>query len=688
MQNSPPNLSPLRRIKAIHRQQPLLFARISFAIALVLLGLSAYFYQPQDIEIFTGFYLFLLSLPFIRLSFPLLSMPNFHVRINTIQAADSIRWHWVGVAIISMVLLTMVNMPDTWIQPWQKNFGLMHASSHVQMFFFCVGLLSLIRGFGGDLRPKHITWKRHYTILLGIIILAGGIRLWNLEYAIHMFVDELLFLDGAVKIPYHGRQILLPTSNAFTDVFSFTQSIIKELIGSSLTTLRLPSVIWSVIGIIGMYALARQFFSVRVALLSAFLVAIMPIHIHFSRVGINNIVGPTLGIWLFVYVMKGIRRQQLGDFAIAGVLLGLTHYFYEGERVFFILFLVLWLLWIVLFCRRDPLFRFPRIKELFVLLFCTLLVILPFYHTLWSQEHNLTQRLNFSRSPSFLVKEGLTDFLLGNELGHIGAPIQRYVQTVAHDDFYQSEDAYILPILVPFFLLGFGVLVWQIRTLHGSLFAWWVLGIAIGNSLLYYGLSAPSPRHVIVYAILMLIVAIGIDTIWDVIAEWVQDLWRPWIHIGFLVYLFGLGLYQVNYYFNVSVPNFRDYVFTRPSIDDRPRPTYDDMILRAVNLPSNTTLHVLTNLRFPQDHTAEVPFFYERYPDEFVVQHTLIDPLTDDYFANLSRDRNHVFTFMPYDKAILKMIEKNLDIDRVEGSPYDIPDEVEMKFYYVDILNS
>ncbi len=664
------------------------FARLSFLLTCVLLGLSAYYYQPRYIGNYTGFYLFLLSLPFIRFSFPLFSETPSHANSDTAEPSNVIWWGWLAVSVVCMTLLTMMNMPQTWMQPWQQTLGLMNASPHVQMLLLCIGLITVIHGFGGHLLPHRINWERHHTILLGIVLLGGSIRFWNLEYAIHMFMDELLFLADVIEIESDTLPIFLPSTNAFTDNFGYMQFLVKQVTGASLTTLRIPSVILGVLGIIGIYVLARQFFSVRLALLSAFLLAIMPVHIHFSRIGINNMAGSALGIWLFVYVIRGIRDQRLGDFAIAGVLLGLTHYFYEGERLFFIPFVILFIIWSTLFCRRDPILRLPQIKPLMITIFCTILVITPLYHTLSSHNHTLTQRLNVSRSPDFLIKEGLTDFLLGSELGVIGAPIQRYVQLVDYDDFYQAEEAYISPFLVPFFLLGFGILLWQIRTIRGSLFIWWVLGVAIGNSLIFDGLSAPNPRYVVVYGILMLVSAVGIHTMWAVLTEWVQERWRRWVQVGFLLYLGGLGLYQVGYYFNTIVPNFHEYVFTRLAIDGTPRPTYDDMILRAVQLPENTTLHVLTNLTISEGHTSHVPQFFGRLPDEFIVEHTLVDDFTIDYLESLPRDRNHVFTFMSYDEsALVETIEQVFDITQIESSPFDIPDNVEMKFYHVSMTN-
>ena len=680
MQNS----SPIQRLRAIHEQQPLLYAYVSFVIALVLVGLSAFFYQPRYMDSFTGFYIFLLSLPFIRLSFALLPEITPHADTDRIQGDEIIRWHWLGLAILCMLALTMINMPSNWVQAWQKTLGLMNTSPHIQMILLCVGLLTAILGFGGSLRPDRIDWKQHHSILLGIVLLGGAIRLWNLEYTIHMFVDEFFFLSGIISLNTESAQILLPVATQYTDVFSYMQLVFVNILGPSLTSLRIVTPLISMVGLVVIYALVRQLFELRVALMSAFLLAVLPVYIHLGRIGMNMVVDPIFGMMGFMFFLRGLRHQLQSDFAIAGLAFGLTHYFYEGGRIFFTLFLVCWLVWITIFSRHKLPFRLPSLKHLFVFGFCLLMVTAPFYHTLWSNDHPLTQRFDATTdSPNLLLSGRLSDFLLDNQLGHLGAPLQRYVQTPATDQFYQSDEPFILPVLVPFFLLGLGILIWRIHTVSGALFVWWVLGVAIANSIIFDRVSAPSPRYTVVYGALMIVTALGIQSLWTVLTRGFTNHWHRWIKFGFIIFLAAVGLYQVNYYFNTIVPNFHHFVFTRIPLGIRPRPAFDDMILRAVDLPTNTTVHVFSDLLFPDNIRVDVPEFYGRQTEEFDVQHIFVDSLTADYFKALSPNRNHVFTFVHAHDFIIEMIEQVFEISKIESSPFDIPDEVEMIFYFV-----
>lgn len=656
---------------------------LSFICAIIVLIGATFFYQPQFIGDFRGFYFLLLSLPFIRLSFPILVYPIQLVENSNEQPTlDLINWYLIICSILCLLLLTIMNMTPEWAHPLHYSFGLVETSPHVQMIVFIVGLVSLIYGFGGQFLPKQIVWQSHHWILFGIVLLGSIIRLWNLEYTIHMFIDEILFMRGVNGIESQTIQLLVPQANAFTDIFSYFQFIIKQIVGSSLTTLRIPSVIFGSLGMIGVYALARQLFSIRVALLAAFLLAVLPVHIHFSRMGINNIVGSVIATWSFAFILCGMRQQRIIHFAIAGILLGLTHYFYEADRIFFTLFTILWLIWISVFARKDITFpkRFNR-RQLATFLFCLCVVVMPFYHSLWSDNRPVTERLTEINSPTFIIRDRISTFLLDNEIGNLGAPIQRYVQLPLDDNFYQSPYAFILPYLVPFFLLGFGVLVWRIHTIHGSLIIWWALGASISNSLIFDAFSSVSPRHIIVYLNLAIIMAVGVNALWTIL----HRVFVPkWVNLLFLIGAIFTTIDHVHFYFASVVSDFHDKAYrTFAPTSGRYLPAQDDMLLRAIQLPSQTTVHVLTDELFSRSLQDDVPIFYGRHWDDLQIIHQSINGLTLDYLDSLPLDRHHVFTFTPYYDDLLPQIESVFDVTKIEVSPFDIPEENEMVFYHV-----
>lgn len=676
-------LSIKNSIQPTYQAYKMPIAHVSFVITLILIGLAAHFYQPQFYDRDYGFYCILLSLPFLRLSYPNLPTLTTSILSATQSSPPSkIRWFWIVVSVICMIIFTLMNAPKSWALPnYPIFFGV--GKAHEQMLVLCIGLLTLLYGFGVRFIPRRFQWERHHTVLIVILLIAGFMRLWNLEEAARFFMDEFLFIKGINTISSNSVQLLYPSSNAFTDIFSYLQYALKTLTEPNLTALRIPSALFGLWAVLGVYMLAKEFFHVRIALLSAFLLALMPAHIHFSRIGINNIAGASIGIWSFAYMMRGMRRQQLSDFALAGVCLGLTHYFYEGERLFLTAFFLCWLAWITVFCRRKSLFRLPYLKELVVVVFCLLAVTTPLYHTLWSQGHSFARRLDITHNPDMPMLEQ-TVILIGNN--PFDTALQRYTQTPSIDGFYQSEFAYVISLLVPFFLLGCVILIWRIFTVYGALFIWWALGVSVANSFILDTYSAASPRYVVVYAMLMMITAVGIHTLWSALSERVTSRLRLWVQLGFWIYLGCFTVYQMDYYFNTVVQNFHDRVFAIRTVIGRTQPAHDDMMLRAMNtLPDNTTLHVFTSALFPGDLITNVPIYYGR-ADEITVVHRIAENLTEDYFADLPHDSNHVFTFTAYHAPkVVEMISKYFVITKIEGSRFNIPGDVEMKFYFAPL---
>jgi len=106
-----------------------------------------------------------------------------------------------------------------------------------------------------------------------------------------------------------------------------------KLLGVSVFSLRLP---WALIGtatVLVLYRLARDLFGVTVALVAASLLATFHLHIHFSRLGSNQIADGLLMLLALLFLLRGLTGARLQDFALCGVVLGLSLYCYAGARL-------------------------------------------------------------------------------------------------------------------------------------------------------------------------------------------------------------------------------------------------------------------------------------------------------------------------------------------------------------------
>lgn len=123
--------------------------------------------------------------------------------------------------------------------------------------------------------------------------------------------------------------------------------------GLSVWSVRLPSAAFGVLAVLGTYVLILELWQLaaasrtksnsgwpdlaemdgsRVALLAAFLLAVSPWHLQFSRVAFEANLGVTLNIWGAVLFLKGLKKH--GYLLLSAIVFGLTLYAYHSERVF------------------------------------------------------------------------------------------------------------------------------------------------------------------------------------------------------------------------------------------------------------------------------------------------------------------------------------------------------------------
>src|SRR5690606_16338475 len=140
--------------------------------------------------------------------------------------------------------------------------------------------------------------------------------------------------------------------------------------------------------------------------------------IHFSRMGINNIADPLFAVLALAFMVRGLKYGYLGDYAFAGVMLGLTEDFYEGGTLPYTPLILGWLALIVWFWRP-----WGQWHGVLVLLVAALLVAFPGLYLSLAGEIAFTPRLeaiNTFRGYFYTwTNEGLGPFLVEKYLTHV-----------------------------------------------------------------------------------------------------------------------------------------------------------------------------------------------------------------------------------------------------------------------------
>ena len=193
--------------------------------------------------------------------------------------------------------------------------------------------------------------KKLVTIILIAIVLLGSIlRIWQLgSIPISPDWDEASLAYTAQSLIETGKdeygESYPPVFRSFDDykpgVYVYLAIPFIKAFGLNTFAIRLPSAMMGVIAILALYYLAKELFASKpaqrryaeiTALLSAFLLAISPWHLQFSRVAFETNVGLTLNILAALFFIKGLNKPWM--FILSAFFAGLNLSVYQSERVF------------------------------------------------------------------------------------------------------------------------------------------------------------------------------------------------------------------------------------------------------------------------------------------------------------------------------------------------------------------
>lgn len=183
---------------------------------------------------------------------------------------------------------------------------------------------------------------KNLMLMVIILLIALGLRIYQLDKVpIELYGDEIDVGLQGYSILHTGKDYF---GNSFPTMFkSFGEHRLPFFIYSSVPFIsvfglsewgvRLANVFWGILGIIGIYLLARKLFNPTVGLITAFLIAISPWHILYSRqAGIEALLLVTLVTWGTWAFLEGLSKYKF--LILSGVLFSLSIYAYATAIVF------------------------------------------------------------------------------------------------------------------------------------------------------------------------------------------------------------------------------------------------------------------------------------------------------------------------------------------------------------------
>jgi hypothetical protein len=671
--------------------RPTVFTVISVAvpyllplIAVGLMALSAYLFRPQDLGQNIGWGLVAMLLGGLALGLTLrlrrndeimLPVPTSAVRAEPLRANG---WWLFSLGVFGLAITAEISGQVFNIEV------LMHVNVHIQFVLLCVSCALIVIGLSGRQRWQINAPGWEIALIIGVLFIAFLIRLLQSGDTIRTLVDEVHFTTGIALLRWFPETPLLqPMSglSPFPWIFPYWQSWTVALFGRTFFGFRAASAFIGTANILALYVLARALFDRKTAIISLVLMTAFPPHLHFSRIGIIQIADPLFATIGFAFLGRGLRHNHRLDYALGGMGIGLSQYFYEAGRL---LFPPLTLAWVVLvaFYWRDRIGAHRRGLMIAALTF--LLMTFPIYYTLLGLGAPLAERFHVSGLDSRYwnnVIAGTSDvFTLENYLTHFKAPFLFYVSTPDSSVYYGGQTPLILTSIVPIFLLGVFYALWRLRSPGMVLLLLWVLSVTLGNSLLVG--SAVSSRYLVVFPPLALLIAVGIRYVLPLIPLPKLQPRYAYGLVGGLVAVLAVG--QIGYYFGPHLEIYQ--IQSRLDWGQQPIKDIYDVALRAVDLPKGTKIHVIDDPQADAGLGNEVLSYMA--DDAYVMDGLLPRQLTPTYLANLTPLTDHAFFITPNDSETLAILRDYFVLEDPVSSPYPMPPGTQYILYYARYIKN
>lgn len=180
--------------------------------------------------------------------------------------------------------------------------------------------------------------KKLFALLLLLSILALGffIRIYAInQIPPGVYPDEAVNAEDAIRANDTGHYLwFYPANNGREGLQMNLEALSFKIFGISDFSLKLPSIIFGTLTILGIYLLAKELFrSQSAGLISAGLLAFSFWSLHFSRMAFRAIQLPFVLVFAFYFLFRAVRTRKMLDFILGGAFFGLGLHGYIAFRV-------------------------------------------------------------------------------------------------------------------------------------------------------------------------------------------------------------------------------------------------------------------------------------------------------------------------------------------------------------------
>lgn len=424
----------------------------------------------------------------------------------------------------------------------------------------------ILRKWQTSLRAvRRETWLE-LTTVAGLTVLALVLRATALDSLPYTLAgDEAWFgltarqvLHGQLRNPFVTAYISMPT------LFYWPVSWSLWLFGDNMLGLRLPAAVIGAATVPLLYVLARSLWGRRTALLAALFLAAYDYHIHYSRIGMNNVWDAffaVLTVWLVERGLASEKSKRRAWFLIGGLALGLSSYFYTGARLLPLLVVAyLAFAWLVKRLKRAPGEPLSRLGSDAALLGVAFLVVFgPLLGFALAHPNDWNARIN----EVGIVQSGW----LAREPGLTG---KSTLQILAEQFLRAAGAFHVFPDRTVWYggdrpLLGFAAGILALLGMAWALAHWrerrhflvliWFWAVIVAGGMLTE--SPPSSqRLVMAIPAVALLVALGLEHTLRLVQR-ILNAERLWTDVALGLLILALAAGSIQYYFVQYTPSRR-----------------------------------------------------------------------------------------------------------------------------------
>lgn len=355
-------------------------------------------------------------------------------------------------------------------------------------------------------------------------------------------------LRGELLDPFVTGWLSHPT------LWFFMQAGSLRAFGDDVVGLRTLSALIGAATVPALYALGRLAYGRATATVAAALLAVYHVHVHYSRIGLNNVADSLPGVIAFTALLYGIRSRSWLGFAGAGVALGVSSYFYVGARLLPLVAAAV-LVHLLLVDRR----RLRRLGARVALLpIGFVLVAGPLLH--WFAKHPETlngrlQAVGLFQNGTFDDRRAAGESAFAILRDQFERGVGAFTSAPDRTSFYDPGMPLLDPVSATLFTLGLLALVVAWRRSESMLLCSWLLGTAVLGGML---LADPphSTRYVNAAPAVCLVAAVGLVTAVRLLGR-STELSARTQHAVVAAAVAGLAAWNVAFYFAEYTPRLR-----------------------------------------------------------------------------------------------------------------------------------